>query len=640
MTDMQVTMLRAQSKQWETLGKIGATNSEMMIAAVGTVAPDLAKAMRKLGSGNAAYLGAKNVTASTVAGVAGVTGRDPADVSSALREENFITAWSSSPSAEFVMRWIGSIYPTRGELYTEHNGKLLVRASAKSEAPLEETNWKTLRAMFERPYGKNHDWPHLVLTANHAYADQVSDMTDLIQGAEALVKHAFPPERLPNKPRILYGTKPADPKNGIMVAGVSQTRRNAYLNGADLIERLSYRKQELKASEKDAEHAVRTVKNPSFAARRLAKTILILLSENPQALDPDEPLVLPSDRDIKGQEPEITEALRKSNIKSGASIQLRPDAAEVARHLKLFGYSLGANTVSDAMRLVVRELTAKIPGKSEGRFTIATNSEEAAMPIVGGEIGDKKFMVSDIVKRIGVLTVAPGEIPMSQAHKDWGIRRINLINSKDNIASHFWNGTPQWKNPYVLHDNLLKFDGDFANLGHAPKSALGTSETPGLLYGKKSEAAKNPIVDRLQGFWAPVLGKAAIADIRFKNLDAQPAIVIEPSVGTNQDFLDERAAQIETALSAAMSAASDKLRAKYGTLKVVHHHDRGEFEVVPTGGNVTDATQMAKDRGAVNVVQAAMRSLKDDANNGLFISNVVFEDIKEYSRNMSSQGVA
>jgi len=643
LTDVQESMLRAQSKIWESYGKYNSKYVDMMLSQLRVYSPALAESVEKSISGNAAYLRAKDVNASVIAGVARVNGKDPAEASRAFREDTMIAAWSGGIGGELTMRLIGSVYPGRGEaddLYKKYNGKMLVRNSGKPDAGLDETNWRNLRAMFDKKYDDGHDWPHLVLTSNHAYADTSSDMTDLMQGAEALIKHAFPADRLPTPPKLLYGTNPSDAKNGITVVGVCQTRRNSYLNGADLIERLSYRKKELMKAEsgRDSEYAVRNVQSPSFAARRLAKTILILLAENPEALDPNEPLVLPSDREVSNQEPEINKLLKETKIKPDTPIQLRSDAAEVARHIKLFGYSLGANNVSDAMRLVVRELTAKIPGKNVGRFTIASNPEEAATPLVGGEIGDKKFMVSDIVSRIGVLTVAPGEKPMSQAHKDWGIRRINIINEKDNIASHFWNDTPQWKNPYILHDNLLKFNGDFASLGHSPKSALGTTDTPGLLYTKNGKSGLPPVVDRLQGFWAPVLGKAAIADIRFKNLDGNAAVVIEPSSGTGRGFLAKRAEQIGEALNQALDTSNEKIKAKYGALKVVHHPERGEFEIIPHGGTHTDAGALAADNGVLKVVTNAMKSLKEDKSNGLFVSQAVFEDLQHHQRNLSGRG--
>lgn len=556
-----------------------------------------------------------------------------------FKNPNELTQWAHSAYSEFAMRFQGAQFPVQSELYRNYNHALL---REDAEGKLQKTDAMALRKLLpssEDGYGQQ-EWPQIVLTANHAYADKVEDITQITHGVEALVHHAFG-DKAPRPLARMKDIGDSKRTGKLLVVAACDTKRNAFLNGADLIERLLTRREEL-----DSGNSVATVRNASDAAHRLAKTIMVMLVQNPEELHPEDPYTLPSDLQDPEYKKAFADRVRNTRISAGSSLRLRDDAEEVARHITLFGYSLSGNTVSDAMRLVARELSSQI---AAGHDRYQVMQDGSGMDICHGRGVQSPWNVANILQRIRLISVAPGELPLSEDHKKLGIRRVNIINRNDLIASHFWHDSQQWEgesvgamaqgkqkpgDDYVMHDNLYRFEGEKTYMGHAPKSALGFRRADGTyekgdLYKTGGGKREAPIIDRLKTMFAPMVHKAAIADIRF--LDgadiSTPRVVLEPSPGTSRNvFNDEVIGQINKAFR---KAGLHNVTLRYDVVNQLDPTYR-EYQLFCEASPHAEAAStnpLLNDPNTISKVKKAFESLRNESNNGIFVSNAVLDSL-------------
>lgn len=328
------------------------------------------------------------------------------------------------------------------------------------------------------------DWPQLLLTSSHARCDNSKDITDIMDNIHSMLSHikgkTFDLIRDP------WRTQPAKGK-AILVSAV-HTQPTSEGNAAAMLMRFNFRKDHPSLDERvnpehspeyrgvlgklekttDPEKRKRLEADiemlaPSPAATRLSKLMLKLMVENPDSVDVDRS--------------ETLDELRACRELPEAPI-LRSDAAEIAKHLSLQGYSLAANTVNDAMRHFVHELRAthEMHGMSREQATRETGR---------------------IAHHI-VLTCLNGPaVPVTKEEYDLGIRRT-LINSRNDLISYHFLITA-WGNVQKLLgfsdeetrvgkklETKCLINGTHIHLGHDNDNAMGKGATRGYFLTEPS----------------------------------------------------------------------------------------------------------------------------------------------------------
>ncbi|MCI5049597.1 MAG: hypothetical protein MRY32_04620 [Rickettsiales bacterium] len=391
-----------------------------------------------------------------------------------------------------------------------------------------------VRKLFEP--GKEDQWPQIFLTSNHAMSATHEDVAGLMTGLQKLAKDSFGLK--PNLiRRIDKGAPEEDPaKEGVgpktMIISAVSARPNAWLNGSALLRRLI----ELRVQHDRNPHQFPDQDSEmSPAAIRLAKFMLRMMVE---------------EKDIRRVDPFGTERMADIIADGQEPVTLRSDARAIAQHIRIAGYSKGGNTVTDAMRYLVSELKAT-RANGEPAFVIRHKENE---PLKEDErdYGDAqgaasalgKWDIASIVRNIGLLSIAAGEVPLTHEEKEYGIRRINILNDKDVVASHF--SAADRKRPelfYGRHDDFHLIGGVGDELGHGPDFALGTiskdgKEESGYIMSKPNGGVR----DKLRCYFASMFDKVAVQDLVIipefekdgKHYDAQVEIELAPGVTFDQ----------------------------------------------------------------------------------------------------------
>ncbi|MES2983648.1 MAG: hypothetical protein V4735_00480 [Pseudomonadota bacterium] len=341
--------------------------------------------------------------------------------------------------------------------------------------------------------GKPEEWPNLVLTSNHARAGKSSDLSELMQGIEQMAHdawgkpldlHRFTKEdRAAGKPNV---------KNKTIIALACHTERDIFLNGAELLDRrLDLEEDKLG----NADPSKRTLTHISPASMRLAKLIMKLMVEP----DPAMPTLVDLDRatDYK----HIDDPFIANDHDRG--LVLRADAPSIAQHIKLVGYSRGANTVTDALRFLHLEyakLGPRLQQRSKDGSTHAVTQQE----------------MKQLVGNIGLLSLAPGEVPLTKAERDIvGIHRVTILNTHDLTAGHLVN--PDAADYDRWADRLVRIDGTRADSGHSIGEAMGKKGKTGYIMdpAHANDAHYRTAQDEVRAFFASNHQKQAIATACF-----------------------------------------------------------------------------------------------------------------------------
>lgn len=368
--------------------------------------------------------------------------------------------------------------------------------------------------------GAEEDWPELILTCNHARTTDHHDISSIMRGFRVLAQDAFEGKEEIQLKRRIDGMDFDDiqGKKTLIVSSVD-TELNSFYNGAALLDRLNEVREEVSHSPDKAPQGDVYM---SEGAKRLAKLILKLMVEDPQKVD----IASPQDVRENGIKMKLTQ--------SDEPIVLRKDAAKIAQHIKLMGYSKGGNTVTDALRYLLRELRQPGPDGKGTMFVQRLNDKHAPMPL-------NVHLISAIMRNLGLLSVAAGEVPLTAEEKAYGMRRMSVVNKNDIIANHFKAGD---EGRYGTDDDFYYIEGTKRKLGHDPEDALGT-----FRVGQDGQEMRHSgyllqdadVKDRLRCYFASTFDRVAISDIKVRphiQGSADPdriEIGFAPGVATSKD---------------------------------------------------------------------------------------------------------
>jgi|GEM_PF-2766841 len=497
-----------------------------------------------------------------------------------------------------------------------------------------------VRSMFQP--GKEKDWPHLILTSNHALCTDHTHISGIMRGFRKLVMDTFDkPVHLIRNPHDASerNERRNDASRHTLMLSAVDAEPNAWLNGAELIDRLVHLRREYDAS--SGRKAPETEAHISPAAIRLAKFMLRLMVEEGSLnrIDPFSNRLTFQDETERNGYHAVRNPLEGSHgedvlfDKSGKQVEFQPivlraDAPLIAQHLKLVGYSKGGNTVTDALRYLLKELRQTLPDGTAVFNIRDARQEDKTRPM-------RQPQIADIMRNIGLLNVATGEVPLSYEEKQYGIRRLSILNEHDLIANHFRHG---YTHHYGTHDDLMVIKGSKDHLGHGPKEALGFYEDEGE-NSKGALMADPQVRNRLRCFFASMFDKLAIADLVIVPAYNHhgPEIEIELSPGAAVNDVD-----IRRYMDTVVTAISDGLRTVPGKFSLYTDPDNRSLRIRQWHGEPFENEDLTRVVLALDKVFKDLQENKigvdpklladPDAEkvNNIVISNNIFNSIQNY----------
>lgn len=337
--------------------------------------------------------------------------------------------------------------------------------------------------------GDEANWPNLVLTSNHARAWRSKDLSELMHGVERLAHDSWG-RSLPLC-RLTRSTPASEAAGKTIVALACHTERDIFRNGAMLINR---RLDLMEDPNRDMPEK-RTLSHISPASVRLAKLVLknIMAPESQRLIDLDLGVEKRSGNVMRplcaAQDPAC----------AGKGFMLRADAERIAQHIKLVGYSRGANTVTDALRFLYREFA--LMGDRLQRM----GEDGRPRPVSEKDI-------RTVISNIGLLSLAPGEVPLTKAEREKvGINRTTILNENDLTAGHLVN--PDEADYDRWADKLVRIRGSHEEAGHSLSAALGSLDTPGYIMNARSaekDERYRQAQDEVRSFFASNYMKQAV----------------------------------------------------------------------------------------------------------------------------------
>lgn len=429
--------------------------------------------------------------------------------------------------------------------------------------------------------GNEENWPTLLFTTNHALTSDHTHIAGIMRGLRTMIEHAHG-QKLDYvaHPEDHYGPdgKATGLKGKTLILSSIYTQPTPQENGADLLDRL----QELEGRRKDrpaasgsdarlrerwkdwlkesmvdpssffsAYHHTRPffpgargeTQHISPAARRLSKFLLAMIVKDPSQIDFDFP---------------GTEAERISGVPKGGqpgispdmlpgepSMVLREDASRLLSRVMLGGYSKGGNMVTDAMRLLKEELKEGLKERDAGGKPWRIIDARRFASINGsGKMPEDRQIISRLLSSVGLLSIAAGEVPLTQAEKDAGIRRVNILSDKDLIAGHFAAGRDH---EYHSRDELIRVHGTDKEMGHRWQEALmGVEGQPTGYIIADNKARQHIQAASSQLYGLPTLWDFRLEAVREQEreyrLSFSPGVLrrdIEQWGGALQSFLQE-----------------------------------------------------------------------------------------------------
>jgi hypothetical protein len=435
--------------------------------------------------------------------------------------------------------------------------------------------------LFARPKqakkGEMDDFPHIIVTSSHAQGETLKDVTNITHGIEALARDSE------GKP-LPHGYRDKGIASGqTLTIYACDVEKSPMLNAAQLLSRILELKKVVKTGKPEKEF-----NDISPGAKRIAKLILKCMAENPAMVDVDDPRPM---RDIA--------------VHATAPIALRADAVHIAHHFQLIGYSKGGNVVSDAMRYLVSELTAK---NAKGRDVFIKHEQSPTRQ--QGERTMSPDNVRNLVRGIAVMAIASVEVGMSDYYKQHGVRRVAFNNHHDLISAHHnYEGSRD--------DERWMIEGVEREGGHAPADMMGARADI------KGYAHDDPrVARRLKEAFAPNYGKAAIARVLFGEGAAKGHITIDPAAGTTDQKIEAYEGEIARAF---------EIVGLIGATLHRHPNNGGRFTIdVPNANFATDEKALTK-------LQKAFSYMRENTK-GLVISQAILdEDIAEQLRFTQNQ---
>lgn len=457
----------------------------------------------------------------------------------------------------------------------------------RADGKIQPVDYNQIYTLFPQATEKNPDaqrrWPRLALTSHHARSGDLKDVTSITHGIEAMMRQCFD-DHADAKHPPLYGFAMGDfwhkkiPENPehqqLMIAYACDADKNPFLNGAALLDRIITLKEQNSRTPDKYTHA-------SQSAFRLAKVILQCLVTEPERIKPECKGFVAHQKDL-GDMP----------------LKLRPDAVQVAQHIALIGYSKGGNVVSDAMRILVDELSQK-RSNGESVFYMQQKArydhgyDGGYVPIHQGNVLNN---ISVIVKNMPLLSLAALEAPLQDRYVKAGVRRVSINNKNDLISC------PTPLQTSRRHDEVIVVDGTHELLGHAPQDALGTKNKKG--YFLNDPHARR----RAEEFFCALYGAAAISNLSFKYDDQfknENRVVIEPAAGTSDKMILAHCDEVKKHLKEAGFTGVSVGLSEWNMSEIQIHVNESLFvdKALKPNAVLTDAP--AKERFDAHVAQVA-----------------------------------
>lgn len=447
------------------------------------------------------------------------------------------------------------------------------------------------------PPGKQSKWPNLVLTSNHARAWQGSDLVEILEGQERMAQDAF------GKPLPMYRLTHAEQRPNVagktIMVLACHTQRDLLLNGADLIER----RCDLEEDPNRHSPEKRSIAHMSPAAMRLAKLALKTMAE-PES----QPLIdLARAHEKFVNEPYIANDLMRRghedvNYPDTHPIIIRSDAASIAQHLKAQGFSKGCNTMTDMLRfmwLEYKQLGEHMKIRDpDGHLRAMTDKD-----------------MQSIIGNMALLTVCPGEVPLTKEEKyTLGITRTTIHNKHDLTAGHLVNPDASEYDPWA--DKLIEIDGTHDEMGHSVKGALGTKNKPGFIMDPakgRTDPAYREAQDAVRALYASCYKQQAMTTVCLSHNAAEQR---------NELFL-QFAPGISRADEAKLEQDVLKVFRKEGFAEATIASDFSNHRRARLILNADTTTDIGTDAEAIRTCRAALRAFEAAHKSELVIAQEV-----------------
>ena len=475
---------------------------------------------------------------------------------------------------ELIDRVIRERYPNDcGILFDEkYNHKFLTETShgPKQKGEIVAVDADTIAALFKPGKG----YPHIIVTSSHAQGETLGDVRSITEGIEAMardsegqeLRHGF----------IDKGVKPGE----TLTIYACDVEQSPWRNGAALLRRMLELKKIAKTGEPD-----RAFNEVSPGAKRIAKLILKCIAEDPSRIDVDDP-----------------RPIGQVAANAPSPITLRADAVDIAHRFQLIGYSKGGNVVSDAMRYLIAELTAK---RADGKDVFEKHPDSPTRDPNDQRMSTRN--VRSIVRSIATLALASVEVALSDFDKEHGLRRVAINNQNDLISAHQnYEGS--------ANDERWIIKGVEEHHGHLPRHMMGARATADEKEGERGYAHNDPrVARRLREFFAPNFGNAAIGRLWFNGRAAEGELTVEAATGTTdaQIIATESRHHI---IAKALTKAGLK-----GVSFTPDPHHPGLFTLKCDANFETDARALAR-------LRDAFVTLRGDAENKLIIAQTIIDE--------------
>ncbi|MFM9889884.1 MAG: hypothetical protein ACKVOE_04450 [Rickettsiales bacterium] len=453
--------------------------------------------------------------------------------------------------------------------------------------------------------GHEADWPNLLLTANHARAGKTEDLSELMKGFRKLGEDAW--DREIDLCRLSHGVPPGDTRGKTIIALACHTESDIFLNGAELIDRRIALQEDV-----NIDHpAKRTRAHMSPVSPRLAKLILKTLVEP----DPARPKLV----DLARAKEEYANTPFVADDHD-AGLVIRADATRIAQRIKLEGFSKGAEGVASALRFLFAEHAALGQRihirEADGSTRVATDAD-----------------MKQIISNIGILSISPGEVPLSKAERDVvGMRRVTLVNTNDYTAGHLV--LPNKKAYDRWSDRLVPIEGTTEESGHSVKATLGTTgvrdaegrviEPPRTGFIMDSRNADKPNYevarDEIAAFYASLHGIQAVTTVCLSPEGADNVLYLQFAPGACHSDDARMSEHIRHALHnhgfGEVTIESDLSQRR--RVRIVLDHEAGHAPIVTNHEKTWEV--MAVDHDKIDRCRAALRDIRKMPDNDLFVT--------------------
>ncbi|MFZ4125311.1 MAG: hypothetical protein ACOYJ2_04485, partial [Rickettsiales bacterium] len=392
--------------------------------------------------------------------------------------------------------------------------------------------------------------PKVMVTATHAFFENMNDLTPLPEMYEKVAKAAAP--------NISFKAIDESPgKDDTIIICGTNTRENNFLNLEDLFRRLD-----------DIERHQSTPWDDDFR-----HTSQMAVQTNA--------LILKSIVKDEEQMERISKLPHQDGVLQSADSQGRPllfsataedplvladNASEVARKITFVGFSKAGNAFRDGSRLIQHQLMAT---DEKGQPIVGADNESKTallenLSVTGGSFNEKEFSyywengelvsATDVLHRVKDKTLSQEEADKILDNPYYKPYQVMIINRDDDIA-------PPRTFPALPRDITYDYRGgrNHADSGHTFKR-----KEAGVIASKD-------LLDYYSTTLAPNTGRAAIAHVHYSR--ENNSIVLTTSHTTDRELLESKLKRLEETLNANGLAVSIEA---IGTKSNQEFHIRGK----------------------------------------------------------------